>query len=298
MNLRQVRQAIARREAIAERALSRRVGATERELLGIYRGARNEVRSALSEAIERYAVDGVLTDAEMSKYGRMGKLEKELNQAIGKANGQAHRTTNRLIDSQFENAFAQRAAAIERAMGRGLPWGRFSQDAVRAAVESPLADIAFERLRTDSRQRIRRTLAQGMIRGDSYTDMAREIGQVINGSASDAVRIARTEAHRVQNVAATKTTEKLQDMGIEIRKEWVAVEDDRTRDRHEAMNGELADSDGWFTLGDGTRTQAPGMSGEAHHDINCRCRYIDVPVEIPEAIEQRTQEPRDAEELL
>lgn len=296
MNLRRVKQDIARREAIAERALARRVGQTERELLGIYRGARNEVRAALSEAFERYAVDGVLTDVEMSKYGRMGKLEKELNQAIGKANGQAHRATNRMLDLQFERAFAQRAAAIERAMGRGLPWGRFSQDAVRAAVESPLADIAYDRLRTEGRQKIRRTLAQGMIRGDSYTDIAREIGGVINGSASDAVRIARTEAHRVQNVAATKTTEKLQGMGIEVRKEWVAVEDDRTR--HEAMNGETADAEGWFTLPDGVRTEAPGMSGEAHHDINCRCRYIDVPIEIPEAIEQRTQGPRDAEELL
>lgn len=297
MNLRAVRQAMVRREAIAERALARRIGSTERELVGIYRESRNNVRTALSRAYEKYAVNGVLTDAEMSRYGRMAALEKELNTAIGQANARAHKANNRLVRTQFEEAFAQRAWAVEQSLGRSLPWGKIPTRAVEAAINSPLADIAYDRLRTNSRQSIRRTLAQGMIRGESYPAMAREIGRVINGSASDAVRIARTEAHRIQNQAALYATDRMQEIGLKVRKQWISVTDDRTRDEHAEMDGVYADDDGVFTMPDGARGDAPGNIGEAHHDINCRCTYADVVEEVPEDVEGRQQEPRTVEEL-
>lgn len=40
------------------------------------------------------------------------------------------------------------------------------------------------------------------------------------------------------------------------------------------MNGKPVDNDGLFTLPDGVRTEAPGQTGVAEHDISCRCGVV------------------------
>lgn len=80
----------------------------------------------------------------------------------------------------------------------------------------------------------------------------------------EAKRIARTEIHNAHNNAVMKTYETL---GVEYT-QWVAADDDRTRDSHVEINGEIIPMGGTYSNG----LQYPGdTNGDIEEWINCRC---------------------------
>jgi hypothetical protein len=40
------------------------------------------------------------------------------------------------------------------------------------------------------------------------------------------------------------------------------------------MDGKAADENGIFTLSDGTKTEAPGLTGDPKHDSGCCCTCL------------------------
>lgn len=259
--------------AMAERRLSKRIGATEKEITRIYAQARRDIRDELSKAYERYAVNGELTRAEMTKYNRLTNLEKSLTSKLNVADNEAISTTHRLTREQYQEAFFNRAWAIDNELTAQLTWGRLSADAVREAVENPLHRIADRRLRSGSRERIRATIASGLTRGDSFAQMSREIRDVINGSRHDAVRIARTEGQRAQAMGSQRAHQRAEELGVEGNEYWMATLDGRTRDRHGQLDGKPKDKErgGWRIPGTNNYTPGPLQSGIPSFDISCRC---------------------------
>ena len=115
------------------------------------------------------------------------------------------------------------------------------------------------------------TLNQGLIQGTSYQKMAREIKTAFQGGYNDAIRVLRTEGHKCQMIGQLASIEYSKEYDVEIKEFWIATRDGRTRSSHRMMNKKFADDDGLFTLPSGVRTKAPGLSGIAAEDINCRC---------------------------
>lgn len=260
-------------ESIAQRRLEKAAAKVEQEIAKAYRRAREEIKTEIAEAYEKYAIEGKLTRAEMAKYNRNITLEKNLTKLLGDADAQAIRLGKRLTKEQYEESFFLRAWSLDNQMKSRLRWGTVSQEAVRAIVENDLAKIARTRLKRNSRERIRSAIASGLTRGDSYAQMAEQINGVIKGSRSDALRIARTEAHRAQVEGGQKAYEKADDLGIAGNQYWIATLDDRTRDRHGELDGKPRDKEkgGWRVPGTNTYTPGPSQSGIASFDINCRC---------------------------
>ena len=96
-------------------------------------------------------------------------------------------------------------------------------------------------------------------------------------SITRAVLIARTETHQAANYANFTSLDVVNIPNT--RKEWVAVNDDRTRDDHVAANGQVVDKDGMFVVG-GSQLRYPGdPSGAPKQVINCRCTFV---VNVPE----------------
>lgn len=260
--------------AASTRSLERNVAQVEREVQRIYRETFNEIRDELGRIFDRYSVDGVLTRAEMTKYNRLAKTERELNTLIGRATQRTRAANRRLQVQQYNESFFRHAWAIEQNIGVRIAWGGVPSAAVEAMVNNDLKLIAESRLRNLGRERIRRSLAQGLVRGDSFPKMAREIREVIDGTAADAMRITRTEGLRAMTQGELLTYDRAEEAGIEGRKVWVASLDDRTRQSHRDMDGRIADDDGRFTLPSGVHTDGPRLSGEPEEDINCRCTLI------------------------
>lgn len=92
-------------------------------------------------------------------------------------------------------------------------------------------------------------------------EVTRRFGQLATWEAR---RIARTEINTSHNVATVNT---YQDLGVEYT-QWIAANDDRTRDSHVEVDGEIIPMGGTYSNGLGY----PGdMSGPLEEWINCRC---------------------------
>ncbi len=80
-------------------------------------------------------------------------------------------------------------------------------------------------------------------------------------------RIARTETMTTLNYATQVTYEQ----GGVPQKEWIATLDDRVRENHLLMDGQIVNVNEEFESPEGNTTIAPGQFGIADEDINCRC---------------------------
>jgi SPP1 gp7 family putative phage head morphogenesis protein len=81
--------------------------------------------------------------------------------------------------------------------------------------------------------------------------------------------IARTETHQAAMYGSEKAADAL-DIP-EMRKTWIAVEDERTRPEHAAANDQRVDMDDTFLVG-GEALERPGdPDGSPENVIGCRC---------------------------
>lgn len=111
--------------------------------------------------------------------------------------------------------------------------------------------------------------------------------QSVDGSYKKAIRISRTETHRVReagNLDAARSVQEALSSGnvpLQMMKVWKTMKDERVRPAkqkgrnkqydHRKMDGVAVKIDEEFILPSGAKTMAPGQSGVAGEDINCRC---------------------------
>jgi len=95
-------------------------------------------------------------------------------------------------------------------------------------------------------------------------------------------RIARTETVTAANQGAVFAA---QDTGLMLNKEWLATNDNRTRNTHRYTDGQKIGMNDYFTLSDGVkmaqpgaRTQENGLATPGKDIINCRCTVLFEPV--------------------
>jgi uncharacterized protein with gpF-like domain len=87
-------------------------------------------------------------------------------------------------------------------------------------------------------------------------------------SAFRSALIARTETHSAAqwaNVAVATET------GLETQKEWIAAEDERTREDHADADGSVVAQDEAFQVGSDMLLYPGDVTGSAEQIINCRC---------------------------
>lgn len=120
-----------------------------------------------------------------------------------------------------------------------------------------------------------KVVKQGLINGESYVRQAKRLKKVFDGNTYNALRVARTEGNRLLNAGAYLNSEEYKEAGVKIRRQWVATLDGRTRDSHQALDGQYEDDNGLFHI-HGLSARYPGDFGDPAEDIQCRCTTIDV----------------------
>ena len=99
-----------------------------------------------------------------------------------------------------------------------------------------------------------------------------------------AERVVRTEATNAANFGTMQSALTVFP-GDEMKKEWIASFDDRTRDTHAEADGQVVNYNDPFFVG-GYQIQYPGEPGApANEVINCRCSVAPFPVESASAID-------------
>lgn len=119
---------------------------------------------------------------------------------------------------------------------------------------------------------ISKILADCRANGESIADMTAKTRQYFDNISYRAERVARTNVIACNNASA-------QDVYVENgvkEHEWLATNDDRTRDDHADADGQVRDINEPFDVG-GEKLMYPGDSaGSAENTIQCRCTELPV----------------------
>ena len=125
--------------------------------------------------------------------------------------------------------------------------------------------------RGQCRKAIKQAVMRGLLTGEHPERIARRFEGLFEGTEplsphARAVRIARTETNRVMNEATLERIGEANSKGIKTLKRWDAKLDDRVRDSHARVHGEVRADGEKFSNG----CLKPGDGGPAE-SINCRC---------------------------
>lgn len=126
------------------------------------------------------------------------------------------------------------------------------------------ADV--EKLKKTISAEISRGIASSMTQGE----IARNIANQARIPLSRANTIVATESHRIQESSAHDARVAAKRRGCDVVKQWSAILDDRTRDTHRRLDGQIREIDEPFEI-DGKKAMYPGGFGRPEEDINCRC---------------------------
>ena len=122
---------------------------------------------------------------------------------------------------------------------------------------------------------IEKAVNRGLQQGFSVDDIAAEITQIVAFSQMRAVRIARTESTRAVNAATNQAYRQAKAEGIELKKQWLSSRDDKVREAHRELDGQIVEVDGVFRV-DGEEAESVGDFGSSGLDVNCRCTILPV----------------------
>lgn len=144
-------------------------------------------------------------------------------------------------------------------------------------TDSKLSKGLYARLGEDVnylKRSIRAELSRGIANGSTWNEIAGKIAKGMNSpfntSINNAIRIARTEGHRVQQKATLESMIAAKAMGADIVKQWDSTLDGKTRPHHRMLDGQIREVEEYFEI-DGLKSLAPGHFGKPKEDCNCRC---------------------------
>lgn len=264
---------IARLTRVAEQGVGRQYGQMLRE-----------IRAVLQRTYDRYSLaDGTLTYSQMVRYGRIDKLNAEIEEITRKYSGLVAGEIRTGLRKTVVNSFEGTRGALEGAAGRTIR-GVLKPETVTEILQNPISGLSLnERLavrRYETVTTIRQEMTRGLVRGDRYRDIAGRLQNSLEIDAGKATRIVRTEGHRCMEAGKKASLDHAARQGVELRKWWKDSDDERVRSGHRHMGRKYGkenaipyDEDFVNDLTGGTGPH-PGALGMAEDDINCRCVMV------------------------
>ena len=122
-----------------------------------------------------------------------------------------------------------------------------------------------------NRRLLANQLTQGVLLGEPMPKIARRVQAVTGSNMATATRTARTAVTAAESAGRVDSYRRAQSLGIELKQEWLATLDGRTRHSHRQLDGERVEVGGTFANG----CRYPGDPEAAYAETcNCRCTLI------------------------
>lgn len=125
------------------------------------------------------------------------------------------------------------------------------------------------------KQQITASITSSILQGKGIGKIADDLqSRMRDMNRASAIRTARTAVTGAQNAGRLDTYRVAQNMGIKLKKRWLAALDNRTRHAHAMLDGQTVDIDKPFKV-DGFELMYPGDSSAPGYLVyNCRCTQI------------------------
>jgi len=240
-----------------------------KQLESNYEDALGEINSKIELLLSRQDADmqHVIYQVEYQK-----ALKTQVQAILETLQTNEFETISEYLTKSYEDGFIGTMYDLQ---GQGIPLiFPIDQAQVVAAVmhETKLSESLYTALGkdvVDLRKKIAGEISRGISTGMMYSEISRNISSWARIPKNNAMRIARTEGHRIQERATMDAHIKAKDKGADIVKVWSAALDSRTRDTHREVDGEIREVEEVFSNG----LLYPGdPSGRAEEVVNCRCR--------------------------
>lgn len=260
-----------------------------------YRQAAREIRKKLKDFTEAYKAKNaklkqMVQDGTLSKEDYKSWLKGQVFQSnqwkrklddVVKVYRDADIKAREIIGGTLKNVFMEAANYtafdIEKDMQGTIAFNLYDKKSVERLLKDnpkmlPEWKIDEPKDYVWNEKRVQNAVAQGIIQGESIDEIGKRLtGELATSNGKKMVLFARTAMTGAQNAGRIERMHEAQDMGIEIKKQWLATLDSRTRDAHAYLDGEEADIDKPFhsILGD---IMYPGdPTADPANVYNCRC---------------------------
>ena len=245
---------------------------------------------------------------ESLKFDRFQALQKKVQTQFIKASIAAGNMTvesskmaitNNFYKQQFGVMFANASpvnlsftvlnpAVVEiSVLGTPTVWKKIGQDAVDR-ISKKFGDLSryqpkhgtltstILNNRVKDLQKIQTSITQGLIQGKGFAQTAKDVKNVLDSTASQALTVVRTESMRNMNAGAFANHNQSVAQGIEMQRQILSVFAGNTREQSRQVDTQIADENNQFHYPGGIIVDFPGNSGIAGFDINDRETVIEI----------------------
>ena len=233
---------------------------------------------ALHDMTEDAGEKAILKSMEQSKIYQkqyQDALKKQVGSILDNMQVEEFKTVDEYLQKCYEDGFVGTMFDLH---GQGIPLCMpIDQEAMVRAVQtdSKISQGLYSRLGEDVnllKRKITAQVSRGISTGMSHKQVAQQLAAYTNIGYNNAVRIAKTEGHRIQVQSTMDACYKAQEKGADIVKQWDATLDRRTRKSHQQVDGEIRELDEAFSNG----LMFPGdPDGGASEVVNCRCALLE-----------------------
>jgi len=268
----------------------------ERKLNRLYKRAWNEMRLDTEEYFEQFSEryqreyekykKGAYTEAQFKAWYQAQVARGKTWEARRDSLAMQMTHTNEIAAAYINNttpsiyALNSNYAAYMTEQKYDVSFTLVNQDVVKNLVTEKSNAIEFKTLAVNptrdykwNAKQIQSALVSGILTGKSIGELADSFMVVQKRNRNAAIRNARTSVTSAQNAGRIDTMKRSRDMGIEVKKQWLSAHDDRVRDSHAALNGQIRDIDEPFDNGLQYPADPEGIPSEVY---NCRCtlKYV------------------------
>lgn len=282
----------------------------EKEIRKLYKGLLKELNSFIGEYYTKYSNDeGILNAAILQQNAKYAAFLEEVDKNINEITPEVSKLIKKTVEDTYKicykgmvNAFSQ--AVDSEKLKESFKGLSIKPEVMKAAVQNPIGGLTLpERLKKNRQEvvyDIKQNISNALMTGERYDTTAKKMAERLDINYNKAIRIVRTESHRVQEKGLMAGAEEIGDsiredglvyaavwrnMGdsrvrpnarVRTKKGWKTVKS-KTHANHVKMEGQIIEAGGYFDLGHGVKAKSPGESGDAANDINCRC-YVEYEV--------------------
>lgn len=238
-----------------------------------YQDALDEINSKIELLMARQ-------DADMQHVIYQVEYQKALKDQVSAILEQLHNnefeTVSEYLAQSYEDGFIGTMYDLQ---GQGIPLIiPLDQEQVVAAIqhETKLSESLYMALGKDTKdlsKKIAGEISRGISNAAMYSEIARNIAAWGRIPLNNAMRITRTESHRIQIQATADAQWKAKANGADVVKQWDSSLDKKTRKSHRELDGQIRELDEPFEV-NGHKAMQPGGFGRPEEDINCRCALL------------------------
>lgn len=256
-----------------------------KDLKAVYRKALKDVQANIAGLNARTDMQNIQSIIYQKKYQEA--LEQQIKDILDDLNNNSFESIDQYIRESYDNGYIGQMWKMQKETGVTMVMPIDQKKVMRAYTndtklsskhykENPVQGRLAENVSL-LKKRVRSNVSRGIAAGMTWTEVAYNIASGMKNSfdkaMNDAMRIARTEGHRVNQQGYLDAGEIAKNAGADCVKQWDSTLDGLTRPWHREADGQIRELDDDFIV-DGEKMQAPSVGGSARNVCNCRCQTL------------------------